>query len=270
KHGRKDLTAPLWDGTEMPGALYLHLEQGIGDFIQMTRYVPLVQERVGRVVIEVIPALVPLARVMFPETEIATKGEAPPAHAAQLPMFSLPHLFRTTLENIPDPVPFLVNSAENLPIQAEPGRIGLCWKGSATHPNDLVRSMPFEACFPLPDLSGLTWQSLQFGYDTSPPLDQMPVGDFLETARQIARCSLVITVDTSVAHLAGCMGVPTWILLPYIAEWRWLQGRDDTPWYRSAKLWRQKEAGNWGELVQRLASALHDQRQTRGEQFTNP
>jgi tetratricopeptide (TPR) repeat protein len=257
KHGRPDLIEPLWDGKPMTGTLYLHLEQGIGDALQMTRYVPWVKARVGRLVIEVINALVPLFQEMFPDIEIWEKTVNPPAHDAQLPMFSLPHLHGTTLETIPEPVPFQVKSAEDVPIQAEPGRIGLCWKGSATHPNDLIRSMPFEECAPLLDLRQFTWQSLQFGYDTSEPLIPMPVGDFLETARQIARCSLVITVDTSVAHLAGCLGVPTWLLLPHIAEWRWLQERDDTPWYPSMRLWRQSKPGDWAELVARVANGLN-------------
>jgi tetratricopeptide (TPR) repeat protein len=256
KHGRSDLKMPFWDGEPMTGTLYLHLEQGIGDALQMTRYVPWVKARVGRLVIEVIKGLVSLFQEMFPDVEIATKGETPPAHDAQLPMFSLPHLFGTTLENIPDPVRFVVKSAENVPILREKGRIGLCWKGSATHPNDLIRSMPFEECAPLLDLQQFTWQSLQYGYEVSAPLEMMPLGDFLETARQIGRCSLVITVDTSTAHLAGMMGVPTWILLPHIAEWRWLQNRDDSPWYPSMKLWRQSKPGDWGELVARVANAL--------------
>ena len=119
--------------------------------------------------------------------------------------------------------------------------------------------MPFDATFPLLDLASshdVAWQSLQWGYDTSPPLDACPTGDFLETARAIARCALVITVDTSVAHLAGAMGVPTWILLPAAAEWRWLQDRTDSPWYPSATLWRQTRAGDWGELVARVAAAI--------------
>lgn len=272
KHGRPDVTAPRWDGREITGArtptLYLHQEQGAGDAIMTARYISLAQDRVGvhgRVIIEVISAMVPLFAAMFPELEIVAKGETPPEHDAQLPMFSLPHVFGTTLENVPPVVPFQVVSGENVPIVAEPGRIGLCWRGSTTHPNDLVRSTSFESCFPLldatKDLPGVAWQSLQFGYETGAPLDPLPPGDFLETARQIARCSLVITVDTSVAHLAGVMGVPTWLLLPFVAEWRWLQDRDDSPWYPSMRLWRQAKAGDWKELTARVAAALAEQLQ---------
>jgi hypothetical protein len=168
-------------------------------------------------------------------------------------MMSLPFVFGTTLETVPPPAPFQANGGS---IQAEPGRIGLCWRGSTTHTNDRVRSMPFEATFPLLDVPGLTWQSLQFGYETSAPLDSCPLGDFLDTARAIARCSLVVTVDTSVAHLAGAMGVPTWVMLPFAAEWRWLQDRSDSPWYPSATLLRQRHAGDWNELTEWAATML--------------
>lgn len=121
--------------------------------------------------------------------------------------------------------------------------------------------MPFEATIPLLDMAashGLTFQSLQFGYVTGPPLDPCPTGDFLDTARAIARCSLVITVDTSIAHLSGSMNVPTWVLLPFAAEWRWLERRSDSPWYKSATLWRQSKPGDWNELIARVARQLPD------------
>jgi tetratricopeptide (TPR) repeat protein len=256
RHGRPDLRAPRWDGREMSGVLYLHQEQGAGDAIMLARYIPLVQQRVGRVVVEVIKGMVTLFEAMFPGVDVVAKGDTPPAHDAQLPMFSLPAVFGTTLDTIPDPAPFWPTSAENVPIEAEPGRIGLCWRGSTTHPNDLVRSMPFEATFPMLDVPGFTWQSLQFGYETSPPLDPFPPGDFLETARLIARCDLVITVDTSIAHLAGSMGVQTWLLLPFSAEWRWLQHRPDSPWYPNMRLSRQTRAGDWRSAVRRVVDEL--------------
>lgn len=251
-YGRSDLVAPRWDGSPVD-TLYLHGEQGAGDALMMARFVPLARAHVGRVVVEVISGLAPLFAQMFPGVEIVARGDDPPEHDAQLPMMSLPAIFGATRSTIPAPVPFQVDQGS---IQSESGRIGLCWRGSTTHTNDRVRSMPFEAAFPLLDLPGLTWQSLQFGYETSAPLDHCPMGDFLETARAIARCSLVITVDTSIAHLAGSMGVPTWILLPFVAEWRWLQDCEDSPWYPSARLWRQDVAGDWDSLVWRVAAGL--------------
>lgn len=240
--------------------VYLHQEQGIGDALQLARYIPLVRDRVGTVIVEVVKALVPLFEAMFPDVQIVAKGDPPPSHDYQLPMFSLPAVFQTSVETIPKPVEFRPIGLDGAPIQPEPGRIGLCWRGSATHPNDHMRSMPFEACFPILDLHashGLAFQSLQFGYEVSPPLDPFPIGDFLETARQIARCELVLSVDTSVAHLAGTMGVPTWVMLPYVAEWRWLERRSDSPWYPgNMKLFRQTKAGDWRELVDRVVHEL--------------
>ena len=254
-HGRPELTAPRWDGREVRGRIYLHQEQGAGDALMMARYVPLVM-MYGHPVIEVTRALVSVFKGWFPGLEIVARGDAPPPCAAQLPMLSLPALFGTTLENIPAPAAFWPDPDGPGSIDPERGRIGVCWRGSATHVNDRVRSMPFEAVFPLLDVPGYRWQSLQFGYEQLDPLEALPPGDFLETARQIARCELVITVDTSVAHLAGTMGVPTWLLVPFVAEWRWLQDRDDSPWYPSMRIWRQARAGDWRGLAKRVADAL--------------
>ncbi len=255
-YGRGDLRSRRWHGEETEDTVFVHQEQGAGDAIMMARYIPLIEARVGRVVIEVIRGMVTLFQAVFPGVEVAARGDRHLDHQANVPMLSLPHVFGTTLENIPEPVSFRVRSAEGSPIPVESCRIGLCWAGSTTHVNDRIRSMPFEATFPMLDVPGLSWQSLQFGYDTAPPLEPLPVGDFLETARQIARCELVVSVDTSIAHLAASMGVPTIILLPFSAEWRWLQDREDSPWYPFARLWRQESAGDWHGLAERVAHML--------------
>jgi hypothetical protein len=253
-HARPDLTAPKWDGRPLDGHLYVHMEQGVGDAIMMARYIPLAAARCRTLTVEVIKGLVPLFQVTFPTVRIATRGVLPSLHDAQLSLMSCPAVFGTKLDTIPPPAAFSDGIGS---IQPESGRIGLCWRGSTTHVNDRTRSMPFTATFPLLDVPGLRWQSLQFGYETSPPLDPLPLGvDFLDTARAIARCALVITVDTSIAHLAASMGAETWILLPFAAEWRWMQARDDSPWYASARLWRQERAGDWQGLTTRVASAL--------------
>lgn len=250
-YGRPDLTAPAWDGSSIDGTLYLHGEQGAGDMMQMARYVPLVQARVGRLVVEVTTGLIRLFERMFPGVPIVDRGAAEkPAHDVQLPMFSLPFLFGTTLETVPPPAPFDAGLA---PVAR---RVGLCWKGSSKHPNDHTRSMPFQACFPLLDLPGFEWQNLQQGVELEAPVLACPAGDFAETAAAIARCELVITVDTSVAHLAATMGVETWILLPVHAEWRWLQHRNDSPWYPQARLWRCERPGDWKTLIANVAQDL--------------
>jgi hypothetical protein len=260
-HGRPDLTTPRWDGRDVRGRIYLHQEQGIGDALMMARYIPWVAMH-GQPVIEVVRGLVPLFMAMFPGLDVVAKGELPPKHAAHLPMLSLPFVFGTRVGSIPDPAGYWPNRADGGRIDPERGLIGLCWRGSPTHVNDRVRSMPFEAVFPMLDVPGLRWQSLQFGYETLEPLEGLPPGDFLETARQIARCELVITADTSVAHLAGTMGVPTWLLVPFVAEWRWLQDRDDSPWYPSMRIWRQEHAGDWRGLARRVATELARRGQT--------
>lgn len=252
-YGRPDLTAPKWDGAAVDGPLYLHQEQGAGDALMMARYVPLAQARTETVVLEVISGLVPLMQATFPGIQVVTRGHDVPSHAAQCSMMSLPAVLGTTLETIPEPAPIATVTRN---IAYERGRVGLCWRGSTTHTNDRVRSMPFEATFSMLDVPGLAWQSLQFGYDVGPPMDPCPTGDFLDTAKAIAQCELVVTVDTSVAHLAGSMGVETWLLVPFVAEWRWLDQRPDSPWYPSMTIWRQSKAGDWHELCQRVANAL--------------
>lgn len=252
-YGRSDIGSPRWNGSSTTETVYVHGEQGAGDVLMMARYIPLVCDRVGAVILEVLPALVSLFECVFPDLEIVARGDAVPEHGFNVPMFSLPAIFGTTLESLPEN-PRIADELASIPVES--GRIGLCWRGSTTHTNDRVRSMSFEACFPMLDVPGLTWQSLQFGYETGPPLDPLPPGDFLETARQIMRCELVVSVDTSVAHLAGMLGKPTWILLPFSAEWRWLQDRTDTPWYPTAWLWRQDVAGNWKSLTATVARAL--------------
>lgn len=248
---RAAITGPRWDGSELAGTLYLHGEQGAGDVLMMARYIPLVKQRVGHLIVEVVEGLASYIHATFPDVDVATRGTEIPPHDAQLPMMSLPAAFRTSLSTIPVPIGTDLGG-----IRPEPGRIGLCWKGSPTHPNDRIRSAPDAAIGPLLATSGRTWQSLQFGVDDVAGLEPLISTDYLDTARVMARCELVITVDTSIAHLAGSLGIPTWILLPFCAEWRWLQDREDSPWYPSARLWRQAKAGDWTELLERVRNAL--------------
>lgn len=257
-YGRPDLTRPKWSGAPVR-TLYVHQEQGAGDALMMARYIPLAEARADHVIVEVIPGLVSLFAATFPDLEIVARGDRPPSHDAQVSLLSMPAVFGSTLTDLPPPASFRAGIGS---IGPEPGRIGLCWRGSPGHTNDRIRSMPFEALAPLLTTPGYAWQSLQFGYDVTAPVDGIPVdpcpaGDFLETARAIARCETVITVDTSIAHLAGSMGVDTWILLPFSAEWRWLQDREDSPWYPgTARLWRQARAGDWVALATRVAAEL--------------
>lgn len=252
-YGRADLLPTSeWKGDSLAGTLYLHGEQGAGDVIMMARYVPLARERVRTLIVEVLEGLVTYFEATFPGVQIVARGTAPlPRHDAHLPMMSLPWVFETSIGTVPPPIP--TNLGE---IRSDPTKVGLCWKGSATHVNDRTRSMPVAELAPLLGLEGYTWQSLQFGVDDVAGLQPLISTDYLDTAKEIASCGLVITVDTSIAHLAATLGVETWILLPHHAEWRWMQDRDDSPWYPSAKLWRQRQPGNWTEMVIRLRADL--------------
>lgn len=254
-YGRRDIRRPRWDGSKV-GILLLHAEQGAGDAIMMSRYIPLACERARRVIVEVVPSLTRLFASSFPDVEVRERkiGELP-EYDRHLPMMSLPHLFQTTVETVPPPAQLARSLMESRSFPAERGRIGVCWKGSPNHPDDRKRSMPFEALSPLLEIEGLTFQSLQYG-EAPTPLIPLEASDYLDTAAVIARCELVITVDTSIAHLAAGMHVPTWILLPFYAEWRWLQDREDSPWYKSARLFRQSRAGDWHELIQRVITEL--------------
>lgn len=268
----------LASGHAVRGRLYLHAEQGAGDAIMMLRYLPMVRPLVDALTVEMPKGLMTLVADICARDEriadvaIAERGIAPDPKAfdCQLPMLSLPAVFGTTLETIPKPLEWRPKRPDGGEIAIEPGRIGLCWRGSTTHQNDRVRSMPFEATFPLLDLAasrGLTFQSLQFGYEVSAPLDPCPTGDFLETAREIARCSVVVTVDTSICHLAGSMGVQTWLALPFIAEWRWMLDRIDSPWYESMTLFRQTAPNDWSgviDLMLQPAKLLAELTRTKG------
>ena len=255
-YGRPDLTSPMWDGRALRGALYLHGEQGAGDVVMMARYLTLARERgVHQLVLEVAKPLVRLFTAAMPDVTIVTRGDPAPAHEAQLPLLSCPAVFGTRLETIPPPFRFLAGD-----VALERGRVGLCWKGSPGHPHDLLRSMSWDTMRAVVDVDGFTWQSLQFGVDVEAPVDAFHAEDFADTATAIARCELVITVDTSVAHLAASMGVETWILVPLHAEWRWLQDRTDSPWYPAAKLWRQDRPGDWASVIARVGDALRTRR----------
>jgi len=247
-YGRPDLVAPFWNGGQFPGTLLLHGEQGAGDMLMMARYVPLAAARGGRVILEVYDSLVGLLRRAFPEIEVFARGDTFGGYALQLPMMSLPAVMETTLDTVPPPIPFVPWKPRPRPER----HVGVVWAGSPTHPNDRARSMTVEAAAGLvAPIDGIRWRSLQIGTrelelaGLTPPA----VNDFLDTAILLSKLDAVITVDTSVAHLAGSIGVPTFLLVPVHAEWRWLIDRTDSPWYPSMAIVRQPAAGDWPGVV---------------------
>ena len=265
---RRNLRAPLWRGEPLNGkTILLHAEQGLGEAIQFARFVPLVAARGGRVILEVQPPLLRLLQSLPGVERVIPRGEVLPSFDRHCPLMSLPLAFGTTPETIPSPEGYL--SAEPDPQCVAPSenlRIGIAWAGNLQHKGDATRSMPLECLAPLAGVPGLSLISLQKGAgieQLAPLKERLPIHDaasahvdMLETARLIRTLDLVLSVDTSIAHLAGAMAKPVWIMLPWVADWRWMEQRDNSPWYRSVRLFRQSAAGDWASVADQIAAAL--------------
>jgi tetratricopeptide (TPR) repeat protein len=282
----RQFPVPLWNGEDLAGrTILLHGEQGLGDTIQGLRYVPLVAARGARVVLEVPPPLRRLAASLPGAAELVTAGQALPRFDLSCPMLSLPRAFATTLETIPADVPYLSPPSEAMaPWRARlagPGlKIGIAWAGSPLHRSDARRSIDVETLAPLLHVEGVRWFSLQVG-ERAADLARLPAGlvtdlapqltDFAETAAAIANLDLIITVDTAVAHVAGALGRPCWVMLRFRSDWRWLIEREDSPWYPTLRLFRQRAPGDWNEVLARVRTVLEQPagRETRGARFTN-
>jgi tetratricopeptide (TPR) repeat protein len=262
----RNFDRPLWSGEPLAGqSILIHAEQGLGDTLQFVRYVPAVAERGGRVVLEVPVGLVRLVRTVAGASEVAAAGDPLPVFDCHCPLLSLPRVFKTDLATIPDTVPYLsvpagVSAVWAERIAAAPGfKVGVVWAGTT------VGAIDLRLLQPLWDVAGISWFSLQVGngscdislLDGVTIADLSPwLTDFAETAAAICHLDLVITVDTSVAHLAGALGRPTWLLLPNPPDWRWLLEREDSPWYPTARLLRQRKPGDWPGIAREVAAAL--------------
>jgi hypothetical protein len=271
KGQKREFVQPLWQGEPIQGQrILLYGEQGLGDCIQFLRYVPKVQAAGGKIVLEVPSRLQRLAAQLPGIEESIAFGDSLPSFDWQCPLVSLPLVFATDLPSIPAAVPYLGvpadarQKAQSLPWPTEGLRVGLAWAGNPKNQNDKFRSMPF-ACFrTLFSTQGLRFFSLQLGealeqltQSEAPVTDLAPfTADMADTAAFIANLDLVITVDTSIAHLAGALAKPVWILLPSNADWRWMAERGDSPWYPTARLFRQSEPGDWSRVMKRVASCL--------------
>jgi Flp pilus assembly protein TadD len=267
---------PCWQGERLDGkTILLWSEQGLGDTLQFVRYAPLVAARGGRVVLECRRPLHRLLRGVRDIAEVFDKGEAT-GFDVHVPLMSLPHIFDTRLDTIPDEVPYLpVPQPARLPTG---GRctVGLVWAGNPNHKRDHDRSRPLAEFAPLASVPGVAFYSLQLGpaaSQTPPPgMFVTPLlsadGDFLDTAAAIAALDLVITVDTAPAHLAGALGRPVWVLIDAIPDWRWLHGRDDSPWYPTMRLFRRER--EWAHTFLRVASALRDFQSKRALESREP
>jgi hypothetical protein len=266
---------PEWDGKPLQGPLLLVADQGFGDAIQFSRYIPWAAARCERLVLAASRELQPLFG-QFPgvATMFDQWDQAPPC-LAYCALSGLPRLRGTRLGSIPNGVPYLRADPARAAVWrarldelAAPGlpRIGLAWAGRPTHRNDANRSMRLADMAPIGELDALTLVSLQVGparaqiadYTGRAPLINLgaAVGDFVDTLAIIECLDLVVSVDTSVAHLAGAAGRPVWILLPHASDWRWLRNRADSPWYPTARLFRQSASRTWSEVARSVANAV--------------
>ncbi|HSF30584.1 MAG TPA: tetratricopeptide repeat protein [Candidatus Tectomicrobia bacterium] len=281
EHRLRSYPQPLWDGSLLGGKrILIYPDGGLGDTLQYVRYLPLVRAKGGFVVLECQAGLAQLLRNCDGFDEIVDRCVGPndrrTPFVVYAPLTSLPAVFRTTLCNIPASVPY---------IHPEPAlllhwrrrlrqdwsfKVGLCWQGNPKNSLDRYRSLPLKQLAPLADVKGVTFYSLQKGpghgqladlpanfavRDLGRKLDET-TGRFVETASVLVNLDLVITVDTAVAHLAGALGTPVWMLLGYMYDWRWALEPDQSPWYPTLRLFRQPQPGDWAAVVRKVVDAL--------------
>ncbi len=265
----RHFTHPRWNGEPFPGqTLLLHYEQGLGDTLMFVRYAPLVKALGGRVILAAQTPLADLVATCQGIDEVIPKGTPPPPFDLHFPLLSLPWIFRTEVASIPAEIPYLSVPAwvpnrqkitESLAASQGRLRVGLAWKGSADHPRDAERSIPAGTLAPLEALP-VAWYSFQQEALLEPFPGIVPLGglldSFSDTAYALSAMDLIITVDTSVAHLAGALGIPTLLLVTHIPDWRWMMDRDDSPWYPTLRIYRQPSAGDWESVIQSVLDDL--------------
>lgn len=275
----RDLPRPMWNGdSDISGkTILLHAEQGLGDAIQFVRYAPLAAQRGALVWLEVPPALKPLVANMPGVAGVVARGEPLPQFELHCPLLNLPLAFGTDLDGIPAQVPYLHAD----PWRAEAWRrrlgttshrrIGIAWSGNPSHPDDLLRSISLEQFAPVLQREDCEFHVVQTGVNQTDAIWLAQLGvqlhsdvpfDFAETAALMQSLDLIISVDTALAHLAGALGRPTWLLLQFSADWRWLRDRLDTPWYPTMRLFRQSSDGNWHGILQSVVNELERRPQT--------
>jgi tetratricopeptide (TPR) repeat protein len=277
---------PLWDGSALAGqTILLHAEQGLGDTIQFSRYAPLVAAQGGRVIVECQPALARLLQSIAGVEQVVSQGNALPDFQVHAPLLSLPHLLDTTLDTIPAQVPYLAAPDSAIHVADSPAislKVGIVWASGHYGQPESTRMQHQKSCSlalfsRLLQVPEVCLYSLQVGQDAwvedidrqnnqKCQLDRTrlqdlspDLHDFGDTAAAIAQMDLVISVDTAVAHLAGALGKPVWLLLPFIPDWRWLLDRDDSPWYPTMRLFRQSQPGDWDGLFDRILATLKQQ-----------
>jgi hypothetical protein len=262
---------PAWDGTPFPGrTLLLHWEQGFGDTLMFLRYASRAKALGGRVLLLAQRELADLAGTCAGIDQVLAEGADLPPFDLQASLLSLPALLGTTLESIPAEVPYLDvpgrvpnrgSLAEVLAASAGQVRVGLAWSGRPTHKRDAERSLDPALLAPLAELPGVAWHSFQRDDPRRPLPGMVSLGpllsSFSDTAYALSGMDLVVSVDTALVHLAGALGVPALVLLPFGPDFRWLLHRADSPWYPTLRLYRQPLPGDWGSV---LAAVCRDLR----------
>jgi tetratricopeptide (TPR) repeat protein len=277
KYAGLDSAGPRWDGSPLGGeTILLRSEQGLGDTLQFIRYAPLVKERGGYVVCQCPKPLLKLLRSAPGVDRLLTLGDPLPAVDAEISLMSLPRVLDTQLENIPASVPYIEADGHLVEVWRErldclKGlKVGIAWQGNAEQSNDRHRSIPLAAFAVLAKLAGVCLISLQKGQgleqlrelgtgfavvEWTNQLDEAN-GPFMDTAAVMKSLDLVVTADTVTAHLAGALGVPVWVALSHVADWRWLLDRSDSPWYPTMRLFRQETPGDWNGVFDRMAREI--------------
>jgi len=276
------MTSAVWNGMRIRnGRLLMVGDQGYGDTIQFARYIPLIADRCQELVLGCSAEMGPLLSTIPGVKQYYSRWTDVPGHAAHCRLSSVPHLIHTTIETIPAQVPYLFADPTRIAAWRQRleavlphgvRRVGLAWTGRPTHPNDRRRSIPLARLAPLAAASRASFVSLQ---KPMPPADlaamvQFPgfadlsadLADFGETAAVIANLDLIVTVDTAIGHLAGAMAKPVWIMLPKASDWRWLLERSDSPWYPTARLFRQQTPGAWDPVIAAVTAALPQELRT--------
>ncbi len=272
----RGLPTPLWEGSALKGrSILLHDEQGLGDAIQFARYAPLLARHGARVIVECDDALARLLATLPGVATVVGRSAPTPTHDVHAALMSLPHLLGTTLATVPSEVPYLAAEPslverwrDRLGSARADLRVGLVWAGNPDLRDDPKRSPGLEPLLPLLDLPSVAFVSLQKGggrADLERLGDRIPVGfhdvgdgleDLADTAAVVTQLDLVIAVDSAVAHLAGALGRAVWTMVRAESEWRWMLERTDTPWYPTMRLFRQRRAGDWSDVVAALRTAL--------------
>ncbi len=260
---------PRWQGEHLSKqTLLIHAEQGFGDNLQFVRYLPMVKQRCQKLILECPRVLIKLLSSVKGVDRCVMVEENYQAHDLQISLMSLPYIFETSLETIPCEIPYIypsLTSKKYLPDSTKL-KVGIAWAGSEKHTNDKNRSCPLLQFDKLLNISNIEFYSLQVG---KPAWEQarLPnpkrlksltshITDFSDTAAIMQEVDLIISVDTSIIHLAGALGKKAWLLLPYNAEWRWLIERSDSPWYPSLTLFRQPKPGDWESIFETLTEKL--------------